>query len=82
MLTINEQRTVKVPVTVLSMRWSGELNPGSMATAFKCSACGTKLGDRRFAVAFIRKKNGVEHSMRLCEDCGLEAESDVENVLP
>ena len=80
MLTINQQRTVKVPVTVLSMRWCGELKECSVATGFKCSACGHRLGERRFAVAFIRKESGVEYSMRLCADCGIKAENSIGGV--
>lgn len=81
MLTINQMRTVKVPVKVLSMRWSsGALTEHSEASVFKCSACGSKLGARRFATAFIRKDSGAEHSMRLCEDCGVQAEADLEDL--
>ena len=74
-LKINKRVTKKVPVEVVSFVWFGELTEGSVATEFKCSACGSKLGARRFGAGMI-EEGGKQRSMRLCELCGIEAEKE------
>ena len=74
-LKINKQVTKKIPVNVVSFRWFGRLTESSVAAGFKCSACGDKLGARRFGAAMI-EENGLQRSLRLCESCGVDAEGD------
>jgi hypothetical protein len=76
-LTITEQRPVKVPVTVISMRWCGTLQSDSVAAKFRCSGCGSTLGARRFGAAMVVYK-GTQRSLRLCEDCAEKAEQDIQ----
>ena len=64
-----------VPVQVTALRWCGALKEGSVAAKFKCSACRKELGARRFGAAWDGSR-GV--SMRLCEDCGVDAEKSME----
>lgn len=73
-LSIKKPTFRKVPVEVLNLRWHGPLSKGNVAAAFRCSACLKILGERRFAVAWIRDGES-ERSMRLCEDCGNDAET-------
>lgn len=76
-LTINKPSVRKVPVRTLNLKWSGGvLERSCIACGFKCSACGAKLGERRFATAWV-KDESQEYSLRLCEDCGIKAEADL-----
>jgi hypothetical protein len=72
-LRINQPTVHRVPVEVLKFRWCGTLTPASVAGSFKCTACGSRLGARRFGIAWILANDG-ERSVRLCEDCGVDAE--------
>jgi hypothetical protein len=73
-LKINKPTVRRVAVAVKMLCWSGPLVASSVATGFKCSACGQKLGSRMFATAWIND-GGSERSMRLCESCGKSAET-------
>ena len=75
MLKINKPIVCRVAVDVLKFNWCGQLVPGAIATTFRCSACGGKLGARWFGIAWIRDANGIERSLRLCEECGKSAEA-------
>jgi len=77
MLMIRKPTYRKFPVTVLKFRWCGTLRPVDCGANFKCSACGGRLGARRFGIAWIRDGE-EERSLRLCEDCGREAETSIE----
>lgn len=63
------------PVEVLNVKWCGPLKrDGSGVSLLQCSACRKQLGARRFAIAWIKDSSG-ERSMRLCEECGKDAET-------
>ena len=74
MLKRSVRVTKRVPVNVIAFRWFGELKEGAVACNFKCCGCGGKLGARRFGAAMDGDRN---QSMRLCEDCGIEAEASL-----
>ena len=76
-LKINRRVTKKVAVDVVSFKWFGQLTAESVAAGFKCTACGSKLGARRFGAAMI-EDGGGQRSVRLCEDCGIDAEQSLE----
>lgn len=78
-LTRNVRVTKKVPVRVVSFRWFGELKEGAVAANFPCCACRGKLGARRFGCAWDGDR---DTSMRLCEDCGIEAEKQLTPATP
>ena len=73
-LKIKVRTTKMVPVKIVSLRWAGKITDGSVSEKFHCSACGERLGARKFAVAMI-ERDGVQQSLRLCEDCGIKAET-------
>ena len=73
-VTRNIRATKKVPVNVTAFRWFGELTAGAVACGFLCCACRGKLGARRFGAAWDGDR---DQSMRLCEDCGIEAEKQL-----
>lgn len=72
MLKIKKLIPTMVPVEVLKLRVHSQLSVGTVATGFKCSACGEKLGARRFGSAWI-KDSQDERSLRLCWDCVQDA---------
>ena len=76
MLTMSVDSVVQVPVTVITLRWNGGLK-GSGLGAFPCSACRKPLGNKAWALAWIRDHEGKERGARLCESCAKKAEADV-----
>lgn len=59
---------------VKSLRWTGPTDQKTIAK-LPCTACGLEVGFRRIAITFVRL-NGIDQSMRLCEECGAKAECD------
>lgn len=72
-LGIRVPTTKRVELTVLELHWSAPVS--GVAAGFECSACGGVLGERRWAIGWIKDWLGHERSMRLCEDCGMKAEA-------
>jgi len=68
MLKVRKTVSVMREVEVLKLYISEALKPGGVCTNFKCTACGKKLGARKFGTAWIRDGGG-ERSIRLCWDC-------------
>lgn len=71
----------QVEIVVLNMQWGGVLGSTSPAAVFRCSACRSKIGAGRFAIAWIRDGD-VERSMRLCEACAIVAEQELNKTNP
>lgn len=74
MLTLTKTVETQVPVKVLRLNWYKDLKGGSLQE-LQCTACSSKLGPRRWALAWVLD-DGVKRSLRLCEDCGVKAEED------
>lgn len=74
MLKVRKTVSVMREVEVLKLYISEALNPGGACTNLKCTACGKKLGAKKFGTAWIRDGGG-ERSIRLCWDCAKVAQA-------
>ena len=71
-LTKTVPTTKQIPVIVLNFKW----HKPTALTTLRCSACRKPIGDKRWGGAWVEDGKG-KRGMRLCEKCGIKAESDI-----
>lgn len=57
----------EVPADITSFEWIGVTH----LTNLLCTLCEQPIGNKRFAIAFIKEENKGQYSARLCENCGM-----------
>lgn len=74
MLTKTVKTTKQVAVKVEKFKWFKPVGKDSKLEGLRCTACRKTIGNKRWGLAWTLNDRGQNVPMRLCNDCGENAE--------